>query len=159
MPCLQSNPSLTIPTKIGLIPTLHRVHTVVARNNDPASSMRSTNTSQPPILLQNPSRALKRPRVPSIHSCIYPPSLLLPRSSSTMLAAAHAVGAGMATIGIAGAGAGIGNIFGSLIQGVARNLRLRPQLFQFTFLGFVPAESAGIFVLMMAFFILYAAPE
>lgn len=76
-----------------------------------------------------------------------------------MLAASHAIGAGMATIGIAGAGAGIGTIFGSLIQGVARNPQLRPQLFQLAFLGFALAESTGIFALMMAFFILFAAPE
>lgn len=76
-----------------------------------------------------------------------------------MLAAAHAIGAGMATIGIAGAGAGVGTIFGSLIQGVARNPQLRPQLFQLAFLGFALAESTGIFALMMAFFILFAAPE
>ena len=76
-----------------------------------------------------------------------------------MLAAAHAIGAGMATIGIAGAGAGIGTIFGALLQAVARNPQLRPQLFQMAFLGFALAESTGMFALMMGFLILYAAPE
>lgn len=138
---------------------LHRVHTVVARNNGLAAGKRSISTSQSLNRLQAISFALKRPRVPSVHNSIYSPSLLLHRSSSTMLAAAHAIGAGMATIGIAGAGAGVGTIFGSLIQGVARNPQLRPQLFQLAFLGFALAESTGIFALMMAFFILFAAPE
>ncbi len=139
---------------------LHRVHTVVAGKNGPAASKRSiSTTTQSPSRPRATSFALKRPRVPSVDNSIYSPSLLLHRSSSTMLAASHAIGAGMATIGIAGAGAGIGTIFGSLIQGVARNPQLRSQLFQLAFLGFALAESTGIFALMMAFFILFAAPE
>lgn len=43
----------------------------------------------------------------------------------TMLAAAKYIGSGLATIGLAGAGAGIGIVFGALIQGVSRNPSLR----------------------------------
>ena len=159
--CPQTNVSPDNATP-GLSPTLHRSNTITAEKSHPASVTRSLSTTGQSSMLQatrGPSRALKRPQVPSIRAVTYFPSLLLHRSSSTMLAAAHAIGAGMATIGIAGAGAGIGTIFGSLIQGVARNPQLRPQLFQFAFLGFALAESTGIFALMMAFFILYAAPE
>jgi F-type H+-transporting ATPase subunit c len=76
-------------------------------------------------------------------------------TTAAMIAAAKIQGAGMATVGLAGAGAGIGSVFGGLIQGVARNPSLRPQLFQFAVLGFAMAEATGLFALMMAFFLLY----
>ena len=40
-----------------------------------------------------------------------------------------AIGAGAATIGVAGSGAGIGTVFCSLIIGYARNPSLKQQLF------------------------------
>ena len=51
-------------------------------------------------------------------------------------AAAKIQDAGIATFGLAGAGVGIGTVFGSLITGVARNPSLRGQLFQYAVLGF-----------------------
>jgi len=70
---------------------------------------------------------------------------------------AKIIGSGLATIGLAGAGVGIGLVFGSLIEGTARNPSLRAQLFQFAILGFALAEATGLFCLMMAFLLLYAA--
>ena len=46
-------------------------------------------------------------------------------TAAALIAAAKMQGAGMATIGLAGAGIGIGTVFGALIQGVARNPSLR----------------------------------
>ncbi|XP_063034950.1 ATP synthase F(0) complex subunit C1, mitochondrial-like isoform X1 [Melospiza melodia melodia] len=43
--------------------------------------------------------------------------------------AAKFIGAGAATVGVAGSGAGIGTVFGSLIIGYARNPSLKQQLF------------------------------
>uniref|UniRef100_A0A8D2D779 Uncharacterized protein n=1 Tax=Sciurus vulgaris TaxID=55149 RepID=A0A8D2D779_SCIVU len=43
--------------------------------------------------------------------------------------AAKFIGAGAATVGLAGSGAGIGTVFGSLIIGCARNPSLKQQLF------------------------------
>ena len=43
-----------------------------------------------------------------------------------LLQAAKIIGSGLATIGLAGAGVGIGLVFGSLIEGTARNPSLRP---------------------------------
>ena len=43
-----------------------------------------------------------------------------------LLQAAQKIGAGLSTFGLAGAGIGIGIIFGSLISGTARNPNLRP---------------------------------
>jgi F-type H+-transporting ATPase subunit c len=71
--------------------------------------------------------------------------------------AAKVIGSGLATIGLAGAGVGIGLVFGSLIEGTARNPSLRPQLFGYAILGFALAEATGLFCLMMAFLLLYSA--
>ncbi|XP_064799816.1 ATP synthase F(0) complex subunit C3, mitochondrial-like [Oncorhynchus masou masou] len=43
--------------------------------------------------------------------------------------AAKSIGARAATVGVAGSGAGIGTVFGSLIIGYARNPSLKQQLF------------------------------
>ena len=74
-----------------------------------------------------------------------------------MLQGAKIIGSGLATIGLAGAGVGIGLVFGSLISGTARNPSLRPQLFAYAILGFALAEATGLFCLMMAFLLLYSA--
>jgi F-type H+-transporting ATPase subunit c len=74
-----------------------------------------------------------------------------------MVQAAKIIGSGLATIGLAGAGVGIGLVFGSLIEATARNPSLRPQLFSYAILGFALAEATGLFCLMMAFLLLYSA--
>ena len=74
-----------------------------------------------------------------------------------MLAAAKIIGSGLATIGLAGAGVGIGLVFAALINGTSRNPSLRPQLFSYAILGFALTEAIGLFALMMAFLILYVA--
>ena len=73
-----------------------------------------------------------------------------------MLAAAKYIGAGMATIGLAGAGVGIGVVFSGLITAVARNPQMIGQLFTYAILGFALAEATGLFALMVAFLLLYS---
>jgi len=70
--------------------------------------------------------------------------------------AAKYIGAGAATVGVAGSGAGIGSIFGSLVIGYARNPSLKQQLFSYAILGFALSEAMGLFCLFMAFMILFA---
>merc|ERR1712096_424877 len=70
--------------------------------------------------------------------------------------AAKFIGAGAATVGVAGSGAGTGNVFGSLIIGYARNPSLKQQLFSYAILGFALSEAMGLFCLMVAFLILFA---
>jgi len=70
--------------------------------------------------------------------------------------AARYIGAGAATVGVAGSGAGIGSVFGSLVIGYARNPSLKAQLFSFAILGFALSEAMGLFCLMMAFLLLFA---
>uniref|UniRef100_H0W3D2 ATP synthase lipid-binding protein n=1 Tax=Cavia porcellus TaxID=10141 RepID=H0W3D2_CAVPO len=68
--------------------------------------------------------------------------------------AAKFIGARAATVGVAGSGAGIGTVFGSLIIGYARNPSLKQQLFC-AILGFALSEFMGLFCLMVAFLILF----
>lgn len=70
--------------------------------------------------------------------------------------AAKFIGAGAATVGVAGSGAGIGTVFGSLIIGFARNPSMKQQLFSYAILGFALSEAMGLFCLMMAFLLLFA---
>ncbi|XP_039268318.1 uncharacterized protein LOC120343249 [Styela clava] len=70
--------------------------------------------------------------------------------------AARFIGAGAATVGVAGSGAGIGTVFGSFIIGYARNPSLKQQMFSYTILGFALSEAMGLFCLMIAFLILFA---
>merc|ERR1712211_97743 len=68
--------------------------------------------------------------------------------------AAKFIGAGAATVGVAGSGTG--SVFGSLIIGYARNPSLKQQLFSYAILGFALSEAMGLFCLMMAFLLLFA---
>jgi len=70
--------------------------------------------------------------------------------------AAKIIGAGAATIGVAGSGAGIGTVFAGLITGYARNPSLKQQLFTYAIMGFALSEAMALFALMMAFLLLYA---
>lgn len=65
------------------------------------------------------------------------------------------MGAGLATISLAGAGTGVGIVFGSLIIAVSRNPEQKPQLFQYAILGFALTEAVGLLGLMMAFLIMF----
>ena len=65
------------------------------------------------------------------------------------------IGSGCATVGLAGAGVGIGVVFGSLINSFARNPFLKDELFSYALLGFALTEAIALFSLMMAFLILF----
>jgi F-type H+-transporting ATPase subunit c len=73
----------------------------------------------------------------------------------TLLKSAKMVGAGLATIGLVGAGAGAGIVFGSLLLALSRNPQLSKDLFKFAILGFALTEAVGLLALMMAFLILF----
>jgi F-type H+-transporting ATPase subunit c len=73
-----------------------------------------------------------------------------------LLQCSKLIAAGLATISLAGAGVGIGTVFGSLINAVARNPSLIKQLFIYAILGFALTEAIALFGLMMAFLILFA---
>jgi len=65
------------------------------------------------------------------------------------MAAAKYIGAGLAAIGLAGAGIGIGNVFASLIASVARNPAIRSTVFTYAILGFALAEATGLILVLI----------
>ena len=73
-----------------------------------------------------------------------------------LLVAGKLVGAGAATVGLTGAGVGIGTIFGCLIIGTSRNPKRGKDLFRIAMLGFAFTEAIALFALMMALLILFA---
>lgn len=72
-----------------------------------------------------------------------------------MLQEAKILAAGLATIGLVGAGVGVGSVFAALIIGSSRNFGKRKELFNNAILGFALTEAIGLFALMMAFLLLY----
>lgn len=72
-----------------------------------------------------------------------------------LVTCAKIIGAGLATISLAGAGVGIGVVFGCLVLGAARNPSASNQLFGYAILGFALTEAIALFGLMMAFLLLY----
>jgi F-type H+-transporting ATPase subunit c len=73
-----------------------------------------------------------------------------------ILTCAKLIGAGLATISLAGAGSGIGTVFSGLMLSLARNPFLGKQLFVYAILGFALTEAIALFGLMMSFLILFA---
>ena len=73
----------------------------------------------------------------------------------TLTTSAKYIGAGLATIGVVGAGAGIGIVFAGLLTAISRNPSREPRLVQLTILGFALCEAMGLLAIMMAFLILF----
>ena len=72
------------------------------------------------------------------------------------LQAAQMIGAGLAAIGVIGAGIGIGSVFSALITAVGRNPSVKDTVFPMTMLGFALVEAVALFALVVAFMILFA---
>jgi F-type H+-transporting ATPase subunit c len=73
-----------------------------------------------------------------------------------MLESSKLIGAGLATISLAGSGVGIGNVFSGLMLAISRNPYMLKQLFVYAILGFALTEAIALFGLMMGFLILFA---
>ena len=69
--------------------------------------------------------------------------------------AAKLIGAGLATIALAGAGIGIGTIFGNYLSGALRNPSAAPGQVPNLLLGFALAEATGLFGLVIALILLF----
>lgn len=70
--------------------------------------------------------------------------------------AAKILGAGLATISIAGAGVGIGLVFNGFLTALAKNPNIENKLFVYALLGFALTEAIALFGLMIVFMILFA---
>lgn len=75
---------------------------------------------------------------------------------NSMLVLGKYLGAGLATIGVVGAGAGIGTIFSGFLIAVSRNMETKDALFPYALLGFALCEAMGLLAIMMAFLLLYS---
>lgn len=70
--------------------------------------------------------------------------------------AAKAIGAGLATLGMIGAGIGVGNIFGNFLAGALRNPSAAGSQIGNLFIGAALAEALGIFAFVLGALIYFA---
>ena len=68
---------------------------------------------------------------------------------------ASLIGMGLAAVGMAGSGIGIGYIFGKMIEAVARQPEAEPILSKYAWIGFALVEAIGLFALLVAFMVLF----
>jgi len=69
--------------------------------------------------------------------------------------AAKLIGAGIATVALAGVGIGMGNIFGSFVSSALRNPSAQDKVFGNLLLGFALTEAIALFALVVALLILF----
>ena len=67
---------------------------------------------------------------------------------------ARLIGAGLAAIGMIGAGIGVGNVWSSYISALARNPASKAEIGANIWIGFAVTEAIALFALIMAFIIL-----
>ncbi|MFT6659484.1 F0F1 ATP synthase subunit C [Maritalea sp.] len=70
--------------------------------------------------------------------------------------AAKFIGAGIASVGMAGAAMGVGNIFGNYLSGALRNPSAAQSQFGNLIFGFAVTEALGIFSFLIALLLLFA---
>lgn len=70
--------------------------------------------------------------------------------------AAKYIGAGLATLGMGGAGIGVGMIFSQFLNGALRNPSASQGQFANLIFGFAVTEALGIFSLLIALLLLFA---
>jgi F-type H+-transporting ATPase subunit c len=70
--------------------------------------------------------------------------------------AAKFIGAGIACIGMGGAGIGVGHIFGNYLASAIRNPAAAPGQFTNLIFGFAVTEALGIFSFLVALLLLFA---
>jgi F-type H+-transporting ATPase subunit c len=73
----------------------------------------------------------------------------------SMLLEFKMIGAGLATIALAGVGNGIGIIWNALLTSMSRNPSITPQLFNNAIFGFALVEAIALFVLMIVFLLMF----
>jgi F-type H+-transporting ATPase subunit c len=69
--------------------------------------------------------------------------------------AAKLIGAGLAAMGVIGAGIGIGQIFAAYISSVARNPSAAEAVTPMTWIGFALVEAIALYALVVALLILF----
>jgi len=69
--------------------------------------------------------------------------------------AAKLLGAGIATLALAGPGIGLGLIFGNYLSGALRNPSAAPKVFGNLLLGFALTEAIALFALVIAIILIF----
>jgi len=69
--------------------------------------------------------------------------------------AAKLIGAGIACVSLAGAGVGVGNVFGSYLAGALRNPSAAASQTTNLLLGFALCEATGLFGLVVSFILMF----
>ncbi len=72
------------------------------------------------------------------------------------LEAAKMIGAGLATLGMIGAGFGVGNVWASYFQALARNPAAKEDIGASIWIGFAVTEAVALFVLLVSLMILFS---
>jgi F-type H+-transporting ATPase subunit c len=67
---------------------------------------------------------------------------------------ASLIGMGLAAVGMAGSGIGIGYIFGKMIEATARQPEAEPILSKYAWIGFALVEAIALYALVLAFIIM-----
>ncbi|KAG1677442.1 hypothetical protein FOA52_001897 [Chlamydomonas sp. UWO 241] len=147
----------------SLLPRLNALRCIATQASSASAATGSTIAQQVPSEQQQ-AMGMKTPMVygmaasgllSGVRAAQATPNAVQARPMS-ILAASKMVGAGCATIALAGVGAGLGVMFGSLINGAARNPNIAKQLVGYALLGFALTESIALFSLLVVFLILFA---
>ncbi|GIL39603.1 F0F1 ATP synthase subunit C [Roseiterribacter gracilis] len=70
--------------------------------------------------------------------------------------AAKYIGAGLAALGMIGAGLGVGNVWASYFQAIARNPAAKNEIGASIYIGFAVTEAIALFALVVGLIILFA---
>jgi len=76
--------------------------------------------------------------------------------AESLIVSAKLIGAGLATIGVVGAGIGIGVLFGAFLLSISRNPVMEQGYLKYIWIAFGLTEAMGLLGIMMAFLILYS---
>ncbi|MEX0759959.1 MAG: F0F1 ATP synthase subunit C [Tistlia sp.] len=71
------------------------------------------------------------------------------------LEAAKMIGAGLATLGMIGAGLGVGQVWGNYFTAIARNPAAKDEIGANIWIGFAVTEAIAIFSLVVALLVLF----
>jgi len=70
--------------------------------------------------------------------------------------AAKFIGAGLAALGMIGAGIGVGNVWASYFQAIARNPAAKAEIGANIWIGFAVTEAIALYALIVALIALFA---
>merc|ERR1712156_390420 len=122
---------------------LKRLEAPISIKSNPTTQITMANLARI-VAVQGPRNLIIQCQRPVASSVMASRALTTTSAKKDIDSAAKFIGAGAATVGVAGSGAGIGSVFSSLKQ----------QLFSYAILGFALSEAMGLFCLMMAFLLL-----